>query len=285
MKVLAYLTQHTQKQPSLEELAKVAGMSPYHFQRRFTSWVGISPKSYLQCLTLENAKMILQQGKSIMDVAFDSGLSGPGRLHDLCIKLDAATPGEIKSGGKGIVIKYGFGPTPFGECLLANSARGICNLAFVDTAQHNKALTDLKELWPAATLVSQTHDIRLLIEKIFNPEQHSNRLTLRAYVSATRFQIQVWRALIKIPEGKFISYGDLAKNINQPRSARAVGNAVAANPLAYLIPCHRVIRNSGIIGNYRWGTQRKKALIVNEVAATIRPANIRETLTHQKFLT
>jgi AraC family transcriptional regulator of adaptative response/methylated-DNA-[protein]-cysteine methyltransferase len=265
-KVLAYITQHGYKQPSLEELATIAGISPYHFQRKFINWVGISPKSYLQCMTLNNAKSIMQQGKSVLDATMDSGLSSPGRLHDLCIKLDAATPGEIKNGGMGLHINYGYALTPFGECLIANSPRGICYLAFTESENRQHAFNELKQLWPAAIFNTEKNKISRLVEDIFNSNRGNKKLSLRGYVSATRFQIQVWRALIKIPEGKVVSYGDLAIKINQASAARAVGNAVAANSLAYLIPCHRVIRNTGVIGNYRWGQQRKKALITFETA-------------------
>jgi AraC family transcriptional regulator of adaptative response/methylated-DNA-[protein]-cysteine methyltransferase len=270
-RILTHLCENARNQPSLEELAGIAGLSPFHFQRKFVSWVGISPKAFLQCLTLENARSILQQSKSIMDVALDSGLSGPARLHDLCIKLDAATPGEIKSGGKGLKIDYGIGPSPFGECLLALSARGICYLAFIDRVNPETVVGDLISLWPAAELNPDNVKIQKTIKTIFSPAGAGKKTTLNAYVRGSRFQVQVWRALLKIPEGRLISYGGLAQKIKQPDAARAVGNAVAANPIAYLIPCHRVIRNSGVIGNYRWGSRRKKALITYEAARCPNP--------------
>jgi AraC family transcriptional regulator, regulatory protein of adaptative response / methylated-DNA-[protein]-cysteine methyltransferase len=263
-KVLAYITEFADTQPSLDELANIAGLSPFHFQRKFINWVGISPKSYLQSMTLDKAKLILHQGNSVLDVALASGLSSPGRLHDLCIKLEAATPGEIKSGGEGLVINYGFALTPFGDCLIANSDRGICYLAFTNPDEYEFVLKELKTQWPAAKFNLQKNNIRRLVEKIFTPDKLNKKNTLRGYVSCTRFQIKVWRALIEVPEGNTISYSELAKNINQPRASRAVGNAVAANPLAYLIPCHRVIRNTGVIGNYRWGQHRKKSIITFE---------------------
>lgn len=269
-RILSYIGQHAEIQPSLEDLARVAGISPWHFQRKFTRWVGISPKAYLQCLTLENARAFLQQGKSVMAASLETGLSGPGRLHDLCIKLDAASPGEIKHGGEGLEISYGFGTTPFGECLAGTSPRGICYLAFTDTDSHVEEVKKLYQLWPAASFQERKTRVRQLIKEIFNPSLRTGAASLRAYVPSTRFQALVWRALINIPQGKTVSYQDLAEIIHHPRSARAVGNAVAANQLAYLIPCHRVIRQSGIIGNYRWGSQRKKAMLVYEWARSLR---------------
>jgi AraC family transcriptional regulator of adaptative response/methylated-DNA-[protein]-cysteine methyltransferase len=268
-KVINYLSAHAKEQPTLDLLADLAGLSPYHFQRKFSAWVGVSPKSYLQCLNLENARGLLHQGNTVLDVAVDSGLSGPGRLHDLCVTLDAATPGEIKTGGEGLVITYGFGATPFGECMLGNSSRGICYLAFIDKNGHEQALKELTAMWPNATLKHQQKHSMAVIMQIFNLERLEEVPPLRAYVKGTRFQLRVWRALLQIPEGRLVSYGELAARISQPSAARAVGSAVAANSLAYLIPCHRVIRSTGITTGYRWGSERKRTIIACERARTM----------------
>ena len=267
-KAINFLSEHVHEQPSLEDMAIMAGLSPSHFHRKFKSWVGVSPKSFLQCLTLENAKIILNQDESIMDVALNSGLSGPGRLHDLCIKLDAATPGEIKNGGMGLNVGYGFGPTPFGECIVANSQRGICYMAFIDSDKREKAINELQQTWPGAKLKPNNDNNLRLLRKIFTPS-NDQRITLKAFVSGTQFQLQVWRALLNISEGQLTSYGKLANSLNRPGAARAVGSAVASNFLAYLIPCHRVIRSSGIIGDYRWGSARKKTIIAYETAKNL----------------
>jgi len=266
--IIEYLATHSSDQTSLTTLADMADLSPYYFQRKFTEWVGVSPKSYLQCLTLESARTLLIRNNSVVDVALDTGLSGPGRLHDLCVTLDAASPGEIKSGGAGLTVHYGFGLTPFGECLLAHSRRGICYLAFVNHHEHDLAIKALKDTWPGADLIYQDETAEKLITQIFN-KQHNQHAPLRALVKGTNFQLQVWRALLKIPEGGLVTYGALASSIDRPRAARATGAAVGANTLAYLIPCHRVIRNTGVIGEYRWGSNRKRAIIACEIARTL----------------
>lgn len=264
--IIEYLAKNVGEQPDLATLANMAELSPGHFQRKFTQWVGVSPKSYLQCLTFKDAKSSLDQGDSLFESAFNAGLSGSGRLHDLCVTLDAATPGEIKRGGEGLQISYGFGLTPFGECIIANSQRGICYLAFISQDDHKQAVTGLRKAWPAADLLHSNNDALHLIKQVFNLQTNCQQSSLRAYVRGTNFQLQVWRALLRIPEGRLVTYGTLASVLDKPGAARAVGSAVGANLLAYLIPCHRVIRNTGIIGEYRWGSQRKKALIACERA-------------------
>jgi AraC family transcriptional regulator of adaptative response/methylated-DNA-[protein]-cysteine methyltransferase len=264
-RVLQYLASHARDRPSLEQLAGVAGLSPGHFQRKFCAWVGISPKSYLQYLALENARRLLEEGSSVLDAALDTGLSGPGRLHDLCVTLEAATPGEVKTGGADLPVTYGFGPTPFGDCLLANSPRGICYLAFIGADGHERAVADLAAAWPGARLSHRQKGAMADIRRVFSPAGPEAG-PLRAYVKGTRFQLRVWRALLQIPTGGLVSYGELAARIKRPGAARAVGAAVGANTLAYLIPCHRVIRSNGIMTGYRWGNERKQAMIVNEAA-------------------
>jgi AraC family transcriptional regulator of adaptative response/methylated-DNA-[protein]-cysteine methyltransferase len=267
--IIRYLAEHAREQPTLTQLANMAGYSPAYFQRQFTAWVGVSPKSYIQYLTLVNARLLLTQSASVFDVAVDTGLSGMGRLHDLCVTLDAATPGELKTGGHGLTIHYGFGMTPFGECIVASTQRGICYLAFIQDGEYEPAITGLKRAWPGAVIVHKNEELEKLIMQVFDLQHNQQQLPLRALVKGTNFQLQVWRALLKIPEGKLTTYGDLASAINKPTAARATGSAVGANLLAYLIPCHRVIRNTGVIGDYRWGTARKRAILAHELAKTM----------------
>jgi AraC family transcriptional regulator of adaptative response/methylated-DNA-[protein]-cysteine methyltransferase len=265
-RAITYLVEHAPEQPDLPVLANQAGLSPAHFQRKFTAWTGVSPKAFLQNLTLQHAREMLTQGRPVEVAAWSSGLSGPGRLHDLCVKLEAATPGEIRRGGLGLAIRYGFGATPFGECLLADTPRGICYLAFVAGSDRQTVLGELRQLWPNATVTQNPDSTLGLIQQIFNLQSVPPGTPLRAYVKGTQFQLQIWRALLKIPEGQLVSYGDIASRIRKPESSRAVGTAVGANQLAYLIPCHRVIRNTGVIGQYRWGSTRKKLMLACEYA-------------------
>jgi AraC family transcriptional regulator of adaptative response/methylated-DNA-[protein]-cysteine methyltransferase len=262
--VINYLNAHYTEQPSLEKLASVAGLSKHHFQRKFVAWAGVSPKSFLQHLTLKNARGLLRQGSSVMGVAHHSGLSGASRLHDLCVTLEAATPGEIKRGGEGLGISYGFGFSPFGECLVATSARGIVHLAFVDDDKKRQAINNLRNHWPKANLFPDELAAKNVIQDVFDNDNNNQRSSIRAFVKGTKFQLRVWRALLQVPTGKLVTYGQLAESINQPGASRAVGSALGKNSLAYLIPCHRVIRGTGIIGNYRWGQGRKGLMITHE---------------------
>jgi len=264
--VIHYLNDHYAEQPSLEKLAQVAGLSPFHFQRKFSDWVGVSPKSFLQHLTFRDARERLRRGESVDQAAWAAGLSGPSRLHDLCVVLEAASPGEIKRGGAGLSINYGYGLTPFGNCLAGSSERGIVYLGFVDTSE-NDTLDELRSKWPLAEFTRNDRAISNIISQIFRAEQGRER-TLRAYVKGTKFQLRVWRALLDIRPGGLVSYGQLAATIGRPGAARAVGSAVGANPLAYLIPCHRVIRNDGSAGGYHWGVGRKQVMLIREQSAS-----------------
>ncbi len=243
-------------------------MSRFHFHRLFSVWAGVTPKDFLQCLTLAHAKEMLRAGESILGAALDSGLSGPGRLHDLCVTLEAASPGELKSGGAGWTISFGFADSPFGTCLIAESPRGICHLSFVENER--PAVAALENEWPRAKLKRDDSTAQMLAGIIFacrDGDSHAGAKTgtpLRAFVRGTPFQVRVWRALLEIRAGSLTSYGRLARAIGQPSAARAVGTAVGQNPLAYLIPCHRVIRETGVLGNYHWGLTRKRAIIAWE---------------------
>ena len=266
--VIRYLDRHHTEQPDLIELARGVRLSPFHFHRLFSTWAGVTPKDFLQCLTLEHVKLLLHEGDSVLDAALNAGMSGPGRLHDLCVTLDAASPGEMKSGGEGIEIKYGVAETPFGQALIGETARGICYLAFVDGQGRTGPRDLLASHWPNANLHRDDSRAEELSGKIFaRPLQGQSHSRLRAFVRGTAFQLRVWRALLRIQAGSLTTYGRLSAAINQPQAARAVGSAVGANPIAFVIPCHRVIRETGVLGNYRWDPIRKRAIIGWEVSA------------------
>jgi AraC family transcriptional regulator of adaptative response/methylated-DNA-[protein]-cysteine methyltransferase len=258
------------EQPSLEELAGHLAISPFHLQRLFKRWAGISPKRFLQFLTVEHAKGLLAQSHSLLDAAYASGLSGPGRLHDLFVSVEAMTPGEFKEGGKGLTIHYGIHPTPFGDSLLAVTARGVCGLTFLNGGGEAAEIAALHERWPAAQLVADGDATAPLAARIFAPAAPSDAgraaAPLPVLLAGTNFQIRVWEALLRIPTGQVCTYEEIAQGLGQPTAARAVGGAVGANHIAYLIPCHRVIRKSGVIQDYRWGSTRKKAMLGWEAA-------------------
>jgi AraC family transcriptional regulator of adaptative response/methylated-DNA-[protein]-cysteine methyltransferase len=269
-RVIRYLDERHAEQPDLARLAEVAGMSPFHFHRLFSAWAGITPKDFLQCLTLAHAKTLLREGQSVLDAALGSGLSGPGRLHDLCVILEAATPGEVKSGGADWTLSAGFADSPFGRCLIGESPRGLCHLSFVDAGDGAAELAALHENWPRARLQRDDANAARLAGRIFErPARRPARPALRAFVKGTAFQLRVWRALLQVPPGMLVSYGRLAAALEKPAAARAVGTAVGHNPLAWLIPCHRVIRETGVIGDYRWGPVRKRAMLAWESAVQI----------------
>jgi len=261
-RLIRYLRQHWERQPSLSELAAEADLSPAHLHRLFQRWAGITPKAFLRAMTLDYARELLRNGQSVLDTALASGLSGPGRLHDLCVTFEAASPGEWKTGGAGWQIIHGTASTPLGDCFLAESPRGICHLAFPHP--DDSPLTDLRHLWPAADLTEDPARAALLAERIFTRQPLQAASPLTAHVRGTAFQVRVWRALLRIPPGHAVSYGRIADSIRAPRAARAVGTAVGHNRLAWLIPCHRVLRETGELGGYRWGTERKQALLAWE---------------------
>lgn len=263
---ILFLERNFHQQPDLQEIAASVHLSEYHFQRIFTRWVGISPKRFLQFLTKEYAKELLEQSKDLLQVTFETGLSSPGRLHDLFVACEAVTPGEFKSRGEGVTIVYGFHPTPFGECLLALTERGICHLAFVENGDHEQALGALAQRWKKARLSRDAARTRPLVSQIFARYTGQAASPLHLFLSGTNFQIKVWEALLRIPPGALVSYEDIAAHVGMPRAARAVSNAVAQNPIPVIIPCHRVIRKTGDLGGYHYGTARKKALLGWEAA-------------------
>lgn len=268
-RAIAFLRSHAVEQPDLAAAARHVHLSEHYFQRLFTRWAGVSPKRFLQFLTVEHAKARLARCVSVLDAADSAGLSSGGRLHDLFVTLEAMSPGEFKSGGAGLAIRYGVHPSPFGPCLIAATDRGICGVQFLDDMKPGNAAALLRQQWPRAELCCDTDFARVLAARIFDPLAARADRPLALLVRGTNFQIQVWRALLALPVGGLTTYRDVAQRIGHPGAARAVGNAVASNPVAYLIPCHRVIRESGEFGNYRWGEPRKAAMLGWEAAKTV----------------
>lgn len=258
-RVIRHLDGNGREQPSLSELAEVAGLSEGHFHRLFQRWAGVTPKDFLQCLTAEFAREQLRHSRSVLEAALAAGLSGPGRLHDLMVTLEAATPGEVKSGGAGMAIEHGTVESPFGECFLAWNERGVCYLSF----EEPDALARLGEVWPKATLREHPRGAKALRDRIFRDDGGGE---LRTFVRGSEFQLKVWRALLRIPPGSSASYGRIAEAVGSPRATRAVGTACGSNLVSWLIPCHRVIRETGAIKGYRWGTERKRAMLGWEAA-------------------
>lgn len=265
-KALQYIENHFERQPELKEIAEAACLSEYHFQRVFSRWVGISPKRFLQFLTKEYAKKLLRQSRNLLDTTYEAGLTSPGRLHDLFVACEAVTPGEFKNKGAGLIIRYGVHPTPFGNCLLALTDRGICNLSFIMDNNTEFAVEGLKRKWRNAILIEDPESAAETVSRIFAPGDRENQKPLHLLLKGTNFQIKVWEALMRIPPGYILSYEDVAAMIGKPGAVRAVANAVANNPVSYIIPCHRVIRKMGIIHQYQWGSARKKAILGWEAA-------------------
>ena len=269
-RAIRFVEANRRRQPELAEIAASVHLSEYHFQRLFGRWAGISPKRFLQFLTKEDAKRRLRASASVLEAALASGLSGSGRLHELLVECEAVTPGEVRRGGEGLEIRYGFHPSPFGECLLASTPRGICALRFVDRvgpAGRAEALEALAREWPKARCLRDPHRTGALASRAFTGLAHGNgHGPIRLHLQGTNFQIKVWEALLAVPEGSVTTYSALARAIGRPGAARAVGSATARNPIAMLIPCHRVLRSGGEISGYRWGEPRKQAILAWEAA-------------------
>jgi len=261
---IQYLEKHASGQPELNEIASAVGLSEYHFQRTFSRWAGISPKRFLQFITKEGAKDLLAQSENLLDTTYGVGLSSLGRLHDLFVTTEAVTPGEYKSGGAGLTIRYGLHDTPFGKALIGATERGICHLGFVGNSEGD-AIDALVADWQQAKMIEDHKATAPLVEPIFDLSRRGNA-PLRLHLRGTNFQLKVWEALLRIPPGAVTSYEGLAEQTGRPGASRAVGTALGRNPIAVLIPCHRVIRKLGEFGNYRYGTIRKKALLGWEAA-------------------
>jgi AraC family transcriptional regulator, regulatory protein of adaptative response / methylated-DNA-[protein]-cysteine methyltransferase len=256
---IGYITTHFKTQPGLDEIAKQIHLSPYHFQRLFTEWAGVSPKKFLQYISVEHAKnMLKDQQATLFDTAFETGLSGTGRLHDLFINIEGMTPGEYKNGGENLLINYSYAESPFGNILVASTPKGICYMAFSDSEP--QALTDLKKNFPNARYKQMVDLIQQNALYIFTRDwKKLNKIKL--HLKGTPFQLKVWETLLKIPMGQLSTYGNIAKHIESPKASRAVGSAIGDNPVAFLIPCHRVIQSTGTFGQYHWGSARKTAMI------------------------
>jgi len=259
---IAFLTENRREQPSLSAVAAEMGLSEAHFQRLFKRWAGLSPKEFIQALTLDHARALLRDSASILDTAYEVGLSGPGRLHDLFVTHEAMSPGEYKAGGAGLRIAYGFHPSPFGEALVMATERGLAGLAFADNPEdRSKVLADMTGRWPKAQFVDQPEKTVALAARIFDPAHWNSGEPLRLVLIGTDFEVRVWRTLLKIPLGRAASYGDIAAHVGRPKAARAVGAAVGRNPLCFVVPCHRVLGKAGALTGYHWGLTRKRAII------------------------
>jgi AraC family transcriptional regulator of adaptative response/methylated-DNA-[protein]-cysteine methyltransferase len=262
---IRFIAAHADEQPRLDRLAAAIGLSPFHLQRLFLRWAGVTPKRYLQFLTVEHAKCLLAQSRSVLEASYETGLSGPGRLHDHFVSLEAVTPGDYKRAGDGLEIRYGAHPSPFGSLFLAQTERGICALAFIaDRDQADLELAALRARWRGARIVEDRTATAAVAGRLFRPDEAA--VPLSVLVRGSNFQIQVWKALLRIPFAHLSCYQHIARAVGRPSAARAVGQALAVNPVGYLIPCHRVIRSIGLPGGYRWGEARKQALLAWEAA-------------------
>jgi AraC family transcriptional regulator of adaptative response/methylated-DNA-[protein]-cysteine methyltransferase len=265
-RAIRFVGAHFKSQPGLDEIARSAGLSKYHFDRLFKRWAGVSPIQFLQFLTLDYTKQQLASAASVLDAALSAGLSGPGRLHDLFVTFDAMSPGEFKKKGQGVAIEYGFNRTLFGECLLAVTPRGICHLGFVDHEDQAVSLENLRREWPRATFAENARKTAAITDRVFSRSRAREARPFHLFLRGTNFQVNVWQALLSIPAGCVCGYQDVADFLGRPTAVRAVSTAIAKNPISFLIPCHRVIKSSGKIHRYRWGTDRKKAFIGWEAA-------------------
>lgn len=261
---IKWMRAHYREQPALSEIAATAGLSESHFQRMFSRWAGISPKRFLQYLTLEYAREVMRESADILSSSLASGLSGPGRMHDLFVTLEAMSPGEFKQQAAGLIVEYGEIATPFGRAVIGFTPRGVCHLSFLDDGSDAKSRVGAA--WPGARLKASPEQARGLAEQIFSGANAMEPRPIFAWVVGSNFQIQVWRAVLGLPGGYLWSYAELAQRAGSPRAARAAGSAMANNPLAYLIPCHRVLRQNGDVGTYHWGNDRKALMVAWEAA-------------------
>lgn len=264
-KAIIYLKENFKAQPSLDELAKEVCLSPFHFQRLFKEWAGVSPKKFLQFLNVEYAKELLKRNLSISDASFETGLSGTSRLHDLFITIEGMTPGEYKEGGKDLNINFSYAESPFGDVIIASTSKGICYLAFV--RNEDEGFQNLKNVFPNAQFLCKT-DLIQQDALLFFKGDWNDLKNLKLHLKATPFQLKVWQSLLRIPFGSVSTYGAIANNIQNEKASRAVGTAIGSNPVAFLIPCHRVIRTTGVVGEYHWGSSRKTAILSWEAAKT-----------------
>jgi AraC family transcriptional regulator of adaptative response/methylated-DNA-[protein]-cysteine methyltransferase len=260
-RAIAFISEHWRAQPDIEAMADAAGVTPDELHHLFRRWAGLTPKAFMQALTLDHAKGLLRDSASVLDAALDSGLSGPSRLHDLFVTHEAMSPGEWKTGGAGMTLQYGFHPSPFGTAIVIASGRGLAGLAFADPGQEQTALADMLRRWPNATYVRDHDGTVGLAQRIFDTRMWRPDQPLRVVLIGTDFEVRVWEALLKIPMGCATTYSDVAANISSPKASRAVGAAVGRNPVSFVVPCHRVLGKSGALTGYHWGITRKQAML------------------------
>jgi len=260
-RAIAFISKHWRSQPEIEAVADAAGLTPDELHHLFRRWAGLTPKAFMQALTLDHAKQLLSGSASVLDAALDSGLSGPGRLHDLFVTHEAMSPGEWKTGGAGMTLRFGFHPSPFGVAVVMITARGLAGLAFADPGEEQLALHDMQQRWPRATYVEDHSGTAPYAQRIFDPERWNAEQPLRVVLIGTDFEVRVWDALLKIPMGAATTYSDIAQKLDNPKASRAVGAAVGKNPVSFVVPCHRVLGKSGELTGYHWGITRKQAML------------------------
>ena len=266
--VLEFLSENWRDQPSLETIAERVRMEPTRLQKLFTRWAGLSPKAFLQAVTLDHARALLEQSATVLDTTYEVGLSGPGRLHDLFVSHEAVTPGSYRARGEGLVIRYGFHVSPFGNALVMATEYGLAGLAFADEGQEASALADMMGRWPRATYQEDSAGTAPLASRIFDPRRWKPETPLRVVLIGTDFEIRVWETLLKVPFGCATTYSDVARHIDKPKAARAVGAAVGKNPISFVVPCHRVLGSTGQLTGYHWGLTRKRAILGWEAGIT-----------------
>ncbi len=260
-RAIAFISEHWRAQPTIESVADAAAVTPDELHHLFRRWAGLTPKAFMQALTLDHAKGLLRDSASVLDAALDSGLSGPGRLHDLFVTHEAMSPGEWKTGGVGLMLTYGFHPSPFGTAIVIASDRGLAGLAFADPGGEQAALADMQRRWPRATYLEDHAGTAELAQRIFDTRLWRAEQPLRVVLIGTDFEVRVWETLLKIPMGRAVSYSDIATNICRPKASRAVGAAVGKNPVSFVVPCHRALGKSGALTGYHWGVTRKQAML------------------------
>jgi AraC family transcriptional regulator of adaptative response/methylated-DNA-[protein]-cysteine methyltransferase len=260
-RAIAFVSERWRAQPEIEAIAAASGVSAGDLHHLFRRWAGITPKAFLQALTLDHARRLLRDSASVLDASFEVGLSGPGRLHDLFVTHEAMSPGEWKSGGDGLTMSYGFHPSPFGTALVMTTERGLAELAFADPGEEQAALFDMQGRWPQARIVEDRAGTAALAGRIFDPRLWRASRPLRVVLIGTDFEVRVWETLLKIPLGRAMTYSDIAAKLRAPKAARAVGAAVGKNPVSFVVPCHRVLGKSGDVTGYHWGLTRKRAML------------------------
>lgn len=260
-RAIAFISERWRDQPSIDAIAAAASVTPDELHQLFRRWAGLTPKAFMQALTLDHAKNLLRDSASVLDAALDSGLSGPGRLHDLFVTHEAMSPGEWKSGGEGMVLRYGWHQSPFGTAVVIASERGLAGLAFADPGEEEDALADMQRRWPKATYVPDQAGTAAMAQRIFQPTQWRAEQPLRVVLIGTDFEVRVWETLLKIPMGRATTYSDIAARLGSPKASRAVGAAVGKNPISFVVPCHRVLGKSGALTGYHWGITRKQAML------------------------